>query len=357
MALAIPSTGTDWETGGYNDIDSRFFLRGGRQAVLIRQSQGTLTDLSPAAWSPAALDGTLRGDLFAQKRVAGNWITNPVANDGWLLLGAFKEGNGPSEESKLSKDDFMVEQINQPYDSDIVKEEVTIKVTPVETLRPYIKNIRHNLPILDSSGNFILQDPGQLGAFWGTPIDTDPVEWQLLTLHARRKGGKTIVVANGYPLCKVVDKGNSKMDKKDSDGSELSFEPLPDGIMVDPQGRPILFGEWVLGDGWTALGGVPVFPGVAPVATLGTTGKASFVFTAVTGTGDPFTITAQSTIDDGVTWIAATLDTPGAVVTSGGNTTVKVKSVAAGSTKFRAQAVGTNGAIAYSLKSNAVTIT
>jgi hypothetical protein len=70
MALAIPSTGTDWETGGFNDIDSRFFLRGGRQAVLIRQSRGALTDMSPAVWSPAALDGTLRGDLFAQKRVA-----------------------------------------------------------------------------------------------------------------------------------------------------------------------------------------------------------------------------------------------------------------------------------------------
>lgn len=355
--MAIPSTGTDWDTGGFNDIDARFFIRGGRQAVCIRQNQGTLTDMSPGVWQPSALDGTLRNDFFAVKRQGGYWVTNPNPNQGFWLLGAFKEGAGPSEEDKLNNDDYMVEQINQPYDSDIIKEDTTIKVTPVETLRPFLKRIRHNLPLLDASGNIIVEDPGQSNAFWGTPIDNDPVEWQLLTLHARRKSGKTIIVARGYPLCKVIDKGSSKMDKKESDGSDISFKPVPDGIMVDNSGRPILFGEWVFGDGWTALGGVPVFPGVAPVATAGATGKASFVFTDVTGTGDPFTITAQSTIDNGVTWITAVLDTPGAVVSTGGNTTVKVKSVAAGATKFRAVAVGTNGATANSLISNSVTVT
>jgi hypothetical protein len=217
---------------------------------------------------------------------------------------------------------------------------VTIKVTPVETLRPYVKNIRHNLPILDESGNFIMQDPGATSAFWGTPIDTDPVEWQLLTLHARRKGGKTIVVANGYPLCKVVDKGNTKMDKKDSDGSELSFKPMPDGIMVDPTGRPILFGEWVFGDGWTALGGVPVLSASPPVATATTGGKATIAFADPTGTGDPFTYIAESTADDGTTWVSAPLDTPGAVTSASGTTTVKVKTVATGSKKFRVTVTG-----------------
>jgi hypothetical protein len=355
--MAIPSTGTDWETGGFNDVDSRFFLRGGRQAVCIRQSLGSATDMSPAGWSPFALDGTLRDDLFAVQRQSGFWVTNTSANEGFWLLGAFKEGNGPSEEEKLNNDDYMVEQMNQPYDSDIVKEDTTIKVTPVETLRPFLKRIRHNLPLLDESGNILVEDPGQSNAFWGTPIDTDPVEWQLLTLHARRKGGKTIVVAKGYPLCKVIDKGASKMDKKESDGADLSFKPLPDGIMVDMQGRPILFGEWVAGDGWTALGGLPVLSAVAPTATADTGGKAHFVFADPTGTGDPWAITAESTADDGTTWVAAPLDNPGAVTSTGGNTTVKVKTVATGSKKFRAKVVGTNGASAYTPKSNAVTIT
>lgn len=359
--VAIPSTGTDWETGGFNDVDSRFFLRGGRQAVLLRQARGSATDMSPATFSPAALDGTLRNDLFAQRRVSGQWQTNLTPNEGFLLLGAFKEGNGPSEESKLDNDDFMVEQMNQPYDSDIVKEDVTIKVTPVETLRPYIKRIRHNLPLLDNSGAFITDDPGQLGAFWGTPIDTDPVEWQLLTLHARRKQGKTIIVANGYPLCKVIDKGNTKMDKKDSDGSELSFKPLPDGIMVDPQGRPILFGEWVLGDGWTALGGVPVLSSTPPVATPTTTGKATVALADPVGTGDPWSFAVEKSLSPFTSWTAAAPDgatyaTAGVVVSAAGTTTIKVLA-AAGSTKFRVVVTGTNGASATSVPSNAATIT
>lgn len=360
--MAIPSTGTDWETGGFNDVDSRFFLRGGRQAVCIRQTRDTATDMSPASWSPFALDGTLRDDLFAVQRSSGYWVTNPDANEGFWLLGAFKEGNGPSEEEKLNNDDFMIEQMNQPYDSDIIKEDVMIKVTPVETLRPFLKRIRHNLPLLDESGNIIVEDPGQLNAFWGTPIDTDPVEWQLLTLHARRKGGKTIVDAKGYPLCKVVDKGASKMDKKDSDGAEITFKPLPDGIMVDLAGRPILFGEWVAGDGWTALGGVPVLSSTPPVATPTTTGKATVALADPTGTGDPFTFSVEKAVSPYSSWSTAAPDgatyaTAGVVVSATGTTTIKVASVTAGATKFRVVVTGTNGASTTSVVSNAATIT
>jgi hypothetical protein len=357
--MAIPSTGTDWETGGFNDIDSRLFLRGGRQAVLIRQARGTTTDMSPTNWSPFALDGTLRDDLFAVRRVGGFWTPVGTANEGFWLFGAFKEGNGPSEESKLTKDDFMVEQLNYAYDSDIIKEDTTIKATPVETMRPFLKRIRHNLPLMDDSGNLLVEDVGASNAFWGTPIDTDPVEWQLLTLHARRIQGQTIVNAKGYPLCKVVDKGNSKMDKKDSDASELTFEPVPDGIMVAQDGiTPIIFGEWVAGPGWTALGGVPIV-GTAPTgASVGSgSGKATLTTPDPTGGDGPFAIVAQSTIDNGVTWLTAPLDNPGAITSASGTTTVKVKSVAAGSTKFRLQVTGTNGAVSNTVISAAITIT
>nr|WP_253872968.1 hypothetical protein [Mycobacterium gordonae] len=142
--------------------------------------------------------------------------------------------------------------------------------------------------------------------------------------------------------------------------AELTYEPLPDGFfmgMVDGEYRPILKATWVAGEGWAALGGVPTISTTPPTATAGTTGKASFSFADPTGTGDPWVISAESTTDDGTTWAAATLDTPGAVVSAGGSTTVKVKSVTAGSTKFRAKVVGTNGASAYTPKSNAVTIT
>lgn len=356
--MTQPMTGTDWETGGFNDVDARLFIRGGRQAVLIRQAQGASTDMSPAVWGgPFAQDGQLRNDLFVERRVNGFWTPVTTPNQGFQLFGAFKEGQGPSEESKLTKDDFMVEQLNFAYDSDIIKEDTTIKVTPVETMRPFIKRIRHNLPLLNASGARIVEDAGASNAFWGTPIDTDPVEWQLLTLHARRISGQTVVVAKGYPLCKVVDKGASKMDKKDSDAAEITFEPVPDGMMVDNSGVPIIFGEWISGPGWSALGGVPIVSTAPTGATATTTGKATLTTPDPTGADGPFTIGAQSTIDDGVTWLTATLDNPGAVVSASGTTTVKVKSVAAGSTKFRISATGTNGATAYTVKSAAVTIT
>jgi hypothetical protein len=355
--MTRPSTGVDWNTGGFGDTDSRFFIRGGRQAVCIRQNRGTLTDMSPANFTPFAQDGQLRNDLFAQVYMGGYWVTNPNPNLGFWLLGAFKEGTGPTEDPKLDKDDYMIEQSNRPYDTDIVKEDNMIKVTPVETLRPFLKRVRRNLPLLDNSGNIIVEDPGQTDVFWGTPVDTDFVDWQLLTLHARRKGGKDLVVARGFPLCKLVDKGTSKMDKKESDASDLSFEPVPDGLMVDLAGRPIIDGEWVAGDGWTALGGVPVLSATPPVATPTTTGKATIAFADPTGTGDPWTYAVEKSVDAGATWTAAVKDDPGSTSSTGGTTTIKVKSLAAGATLLRAKVTGTNGATATTPSSNSITVT
>jgi hypothetical protein len=99
-----------------------------------------------------------------------------------------------------------------------------------------------------------------------------------------------------------------------------------------------------------------------PVATAGTTGKASFVFAVPTGGDLPSDLTATGVItaevstDNGTTWTAATLDTPGAVTIATGNVTVKVKSLTAGSVKLRAVVTGNNGKVSRTPASNAVTI-
>ena len=46
---AQPGTGTTWDAGGYNDIDSRLVERGGLQAVLVRDYRGADTDIIVAA--------------------------------------------------------------------------------------------------------------------------------------------------------------------------------------------------------------------------------------------------------------------------------------------------------------------
>ncbi|OBK44705.1 hypothetical protein A5656_05590 [Mycobacterium gordonae] len=365
--MTQPSTGTTWDAAGLGDTDNRFLERGKLVAALIRDARGAATDISPhnsdgsVRWSPFAQDGKWRQDLFAFKRVNGFWVTNTDANEGFHFTGAFKDGDGPSQKPKIDADKFMILQSNHPFDVDTVSEEMPFSFTGVETAKPLMRRLRNNLPLNDPiTGAVLVEDPGLADAVWCKPLNADNVDRQVLLVRERSINGQKIRTVEGYALAKLTDMGESKKDKKDSEAAELTYEPLPDGFfmgMVDGEYRPILKATWVAGEGWAALGGVPTISTTPPTATAGTTGKASFSFADPTGTGDPWVISAESTTDDGTTWAAATLDTPGAVVSAGGSTTVKVKSVTAGSTKFRAKVVGTNGASAYTPKSNAVTIT
>lgn len=365
--MAQASTGTTWDAAGLGNIDNRFLERGKLVAGLMRDARGAATDISPhnpdgsIRWTPFAADGKWRTDLFAFVRNNGFWLTNPVSpNDGWHLFGAFKEGDGPSQKPKIDNDKFMIVQSNHPFDVDIVSEELPFSFTAVETAKPLMRRLRNNLPLNDpATGAVLVEDPGLFNAVWCKPLDADNVDRQVLLCRERSVNGQKIRTVEGYALAKLSDMGESKKDKKDSEAADLTYDPLPDGFfmgMVDGEYRPIIKATWVAGEGWTALGGIPIVSSSAPTATADSTGKAHFVFPDPTGTGDPFVITAESTVDDGTTWLPATLDNPGAVTSTGGNTTVKVKSVAAGSTKFRAKVAGTNGASVYTPKSNAVTI-
>ena len=111
--MTIPSTGTTWRAGGFNDVDSRFSIRGGLAAVLIRDNRGADTNISPYVagtplptrnWTPFADDGTLRDDLFASIRVDGDWITNPETNEGFWLIGAMSEDGGPERAPNTNND-------------------------------------------------------------------------------------------------------------------------------------------------------------------------------------------------------------------------------------------------------------
>jgi len=364
--MSQPSTGTNWTGAGLADRGPEFLRRGNAVAVLCRDARGAATDISPhnsdgsVAFSPFALDNTWRDDLLAIKKVDGYYVTNPEPNEGWINLGAFKDGGGPAWKPKVTNDHFMILQDNFPYDTQLTDESEPFMVTPVDTASPWVQRLRNNRPFSDSDGNLLIEDPGLTNAGFSRLLSGTNPNRQFLFIRERTFNGAPIYSVQGIALCKLDDIGGSKLDKKDSEAADLTYLPLPDGRFMafqDGQFQPILVHTWWGGTGWSALGGVPVFPGAAPVATASmSAGKASFVFDDPTGTGDPFTITAESTADDGTTWLTAVLDTPGAVTSTGGSTTVKVKSVTAGSTKFRAKAVGTNGASAYSVKSNAVTI-
>jgi hypothetical protein len=331
-------------------------------AVLARDYRGAATDISPHVFNPLTPDGKLRPDLFAQRKIGGQWRNNSEPNQGWLFLGANTKTGGPEREPNIDVSPLEILQSNYPIENDITKIGKTVKFTPIESLKPAVKRLRNNLPFQDDDGNLLVEDAGQKDYFVGTPLEADFVPRQLLLIRARSRAGGKLYTVEPIPLCKLTKIGAAKMDKEDPDAAELEFslEPDPFFMIPDPRNPSILIpgldGEWVGGKGWTTIGGAPKVSTTPPVATAGTAGKASIVLADPTGAGDPFEFAAESTIDDGTTWLDATLDNPGAVSSTGGNTTVKVKAVAAGATKFRVKVTGTNGESVYTPKSAVVTV-
>jgi hypothetical protein len=370
--VAVPATGTTFRASGVGDVDSRFNTRGGLAGVLIRNNRGAATNISPwvagspptKGWSPFALDGKVRSDLFATVRVAGEWITNPLPNEGFWQVGALTEDGGPERAPNINQDNQMILQSNFPFDTDLTEEGIVINFTGVETLKPMMKRLRMNVPLSDGSGNSIVEDPGFEDFSIGKPVDVEASEWQIILMFARKKAGKFIYTAEGYSLCKLTNIGNFRRSKTDPDAGELGYTVLPDPFLLtkdpaNPLGNeliPVLYVEWTAGDGWAAIGGAPVFPGVAPTVTPGATGVATLVFDAATGAGDPFVYTVEKTLTPFSTFTTATITTTTLNQPTVGKVTIVLGSVPPGSTKFRVSAEGTNGQITQSQLTTAATI-
>lgn len=369
--MTIPSTGTTMRNSGMLDTDSRFGIRGPLAAILIRDNRGSNTNISPwiddgagsieRNWSPFALDGTLRDDLFHSIRVNGEWITNPDSNEGFWLIGAVSEDGGIEREPKISQDNIKILQSNSPWDTDITEEDVTVTFTGYETLKPLLARLEMNLPLSDSSGNPIVEDPGKLNFTLSKPVDYDPPDRQIVLIFGKRRAGKHIYSAEGYSLCKLSDIGKRTHSKTDVDAASLSFTVLPDPYLMDidpsnPDSEdlvPVMYTKWMAGDGWTAIGGVPVFPDPAPIATATGATTATVAFTAATGGGDPFTYTVEKAAGPSYSsWSAVTVGS-----TSGTSTVTLALTglTTATAYKFRVTATGQNGNTAVSSNSNSIT--
>lgn len=265
--MAIPTTGTTWKAGGFSEVDSTFLERGGKMAVLMRQARGTVTDLSPhnsngtVKWSPFAQDGKLRDDLFAWKKEGGFWVVNTDPNEGFYLLGAFKEGDGPTIKSSVDDDDYMIEQSNRPFDSDRVKEDEPFTLTPVQTLMAPLRRVRFGLPFVDQNGNSLVELPGAPDTVFVQPLDYTPINYQVLLIREFNKPTGKIQTVKAFNLVKNNNIGDAKMGKKDAEAAELTLKPLPDGIFMgvqDGEYQPIIKAEWIGGPGYAALYGSPV---------------------------------------------------------------------------------------------------
>ena len=372
--MAIPSTGTTWRGAGNAAVDNRFNNRGGLAAIGIRMNRGASTNISPWAydgsgnvvrnWSPFALDGQMRDDLWATVRVNGEWVTNPDPNEGLWLIGALTEDGGAERAADVNNDNQMILQSNQPFDSDLTEESLSVNFTGVETLKPLLKRLRMNLALSDRNGNPIVEDPGTENFSLGKPVDNDGPEYQLFLFFARTKAGRSIYTCEAYSLVKLNNIGSFRRSKTDPDAGELGYMVLPDPYFVgkdpnDPESDeliPIMYNEWVAGEGWTAIGGAPIFAAGAPVATPGSAGAASIVANIPTGAGDPFDITVESKTGAG-SFIPHVPTSVTLGVPTSDKMTLAVTGVTAGSVVFRVVATGTNGQTATSAQSTSVTIT
>jgi hypothetical protein len=357
-------TGTTWNGAGLADRGPEFLRRGNPVAVLARDARGAATDISPhnsdgsVKYSFFAQDNTWRDDLLAIKKTGGYYVTNTATNQGWINMGAFKDGGGPAWKPKVTNDHFMILQDNFPYDTQLTDESEPFSVTPVDTASPWVQRLRNNRPFSDVNGNSLMEDPGQLNAGFSRLTNGVNPNRQFAFIRERMWNGLPIYSVQGVALAKLDDLGGSKYDKKDSEASDLTYLPLPDGrfmAMQDGVYQPILVHTWWGGAGWTALGGVPVLAASAPVAAPTGSGGVTLAFPDPTGTGDPWTYTGQFSTDGGTTWGSAL--TPTSVASTGGTTTLTFSGVATGSKKFRATVKGTNGATATTPSSAAITVT
>lgn len=367
--MALPETGVSWVEAGLEDRAPEFLRRGKPKAAAVRDALGAATDISPhnpdgsVRFSLFAQNGKLRPDMFARRKVNGVYVTVTTPNLGLFGLGAFKQGDGPSMDPKITQDRFMIEQSSQPYDTELTEEVEPFSFTPVDTADPVYQRLRNNLPLTDENGNSLVEDPGWANAGYGRLLSGTNPGRQFFFLRERFWNGLPIWSVTGVALCRLDDIGSSKQDTKDSEGAKLTYLPLPDGrfmAMQDGKYQPVLTYTWWGGAGWTALGGKPELSATPPTAAATGSGGATLAFPQPTGPGDPWSYDeapagVQVSSDGGTTW--GSLIEPSAVSVSGGVVTLTLAGIAAGSKKFRAVVKGTNGATATTPNSNAITIT
>ena len=367
--MTQPLTGGSWVAAGLNDRAPEFLRRGKPKAAAVRDARGAATDISPhnpdgsVRFSPFAADNTMRLDLFARRKVNGVYVTVTTPNLGLFGTGAFKQGDGPSMDPKITNDRFMIEQSSQPYDTELTEEVEPFSFTMVDTADPVYQRLRNNLPLYDQNGNSLVEDPGWANAGYGRLLNGYNPGRQFFFLRERFWNGLPVWSVTGVALARLDDIGSSKQDTKDSEGAKLTYLPVDDGrfmAMQDGEYQPVLTYTWWGGAGWTAFGGVPELSATAPTATATTAGSATLSFPEPTGPGDPYNYSeapagVQQSTDGGTTW--GSLIEPDNVSVSGGTVTLTVSGLTSGASVLRANVKGTNGAVATTPNSNSVTIT
>lgn len=332
--MALPSTGAAYSAILEPGLNAEAVRKGVVTDILVRDYNGPATDLSATAvglnsnghFSPFALDGELRSDLL---------VTATGANLGFYHIGLLTE-DGVRYTPNVSQKETMAAQMYRSVRVDITREDDRIRIVSEEST-PLTDALMDNVPLTG------LQDLGAKGYSVVKPIRGNVVQRQIVALMF----DGLHYAAKVFPRVMRSDVGDTQWNKENPDVLDLTFTAL-----VCPfAGYPV--STLREGVGWRGMGGYPMFAVSAPVAAQTGATTATVAHAVPTGTGDPWTYTAEKSVSPFTTWTTATIATS---VPSGGNITHSITGLTTATQyEFRITATGSNGLSATSQPTNTIT--
>jgi hypothetical protein len=329
--MPAPATGVSFAASGLAYLNSLRVRRGGRWSVLVRDYNGSTTNISPGSTftAPLAQDGAWRSDLLAVvKNAAGQWVYNHAVNLGFYPLG-FVHPDGIERNPKISSDPLEGLQSLDPIRVDMLKRDKTVMFTPLER-SPFVDAIRFNQLLTG-----VLERTATTSSAYFASESTDdlPLRRQVLICHEDRMGGLVERNVFPFPRCVLTDLGSEKGNKKDADTAKFTLSREIDPYFTDANGVPLLDGRWTAGSLWTqdTLPGL-TFPSTAPVATPLTSTTANITFGVPVGGTSPYTYTVQKSTAAAMT--SPTTATIGSVTVSNGVVTVPLTGLTTATTSY-----------------------
>lgn len=348
--IAQPAVGVSFKVSGLAYLDALRARRGGRWQVIVRDYDGSNTNISPGSTfgAPFAEDGTWRDDFFAiKKNATGQWIYNTAPNLGFYPMG-YVDPDGIERAPEIRSDPLRGLQSLDPLRTDMTERDKTLMFTPLER-NLVVDAVRFNQPL----SGLLERAAGDELYFVGESTDDEPIRRQVFVMHEDKQGTQSELNAFPFPRCVLTDLGSEKGNRTDADAAKftLSREICP--YFVDAAGVPLLDGRWTSGGLWTqAVTPGLTFTATAPVGTATAATTADLVFAAVLGGSSPFTYAAESSADGLTGWTAATSTTD----VTDGVVTLSITGLTAEATNyFRATVEDADSATATSPVSNAVT--
>jgi hypothetical protein len=334
--VALPATGYEWEAiYGFNPLGIR---KGIITNILMRDYKGSITNLADplvglntdGVFTPYALDGGYRNDLLNVSFPGGQFYD----------LGAIKD-DGVKISASTDVEETMIAQSRRPQRYDLTKEGDEVEFTCRED-SPVVDLLRFDMPL------FAVQDVGKLSYALKKPAEGDLIERQIIALAEDGDHRFAYII----PRAARMKVGDTQLNKKDPHELNVQY-----GAILCPFALyPVAIARE--GAGWRALGGAPVFPAPAPVATAVAGQTATVAHTVPMLLADPapdtFTYTATKTVQPaGTPTTAATIT--GTVLVGSTVTHTLSGITTATQYKIKIKATATNGQFTESLDSNTIT--